>query len=665
MPDQKPLYEKWLWIELIGFDNESRDFGVKAYLDHTGFLPDAVSLLLYNPDFVHAHEGMDQDRTFPIDFSSYAAHPSSYERTRQDWTKFQLRGLVQELQKYGSAVYFSIFDLFVTREWIGHHPELLHVTSRGERISSVCPWKRFRDGRSYEDFFVAQLGRVLHDYGFDGFHQADGYSHPRLPLYEGDYSDDLIEQFVRATGVPLPDGLGDPAGDEAEVLQRRREWIWRHARREWIEFYARRVQAFCRKVADAVHAQGKQVVLNNALTRDPFQALYRYGVDYRRLAEAGVDGFMVETVAPGVTLGAESGMEANPHYDYQAMLLLVKASVPHLMLRCLNGVHDVNEQWDVLRHGPTLLEREIYGQANLYVWNPEGQPERCSRGPLVCLADGLQRHEWQWLKQWWDLAFSVTPRRIVGATLVWSDHTLERQLEEFIPTRRWTIHKLLYELMSRGAPIYSAVNVRDVAKVQGPLLVLNPQLLSADELQNVRSYPNGPVVLIGGRPHYLPQPDWEFEDVYPPYPLFCGVYGAPGREVTLEPGDPEKLSEDLLGIAEPPTFVQELYFRRVSDSFLTECVRLLADCAGTVKVLRRADVIRVQALELEDRQLRLFVGNDSHYYVITELDVGREIERIRVATAFPGTPPGFRESVFSVRVPGKGMVVLDVFLKEE
>jgi hypothetical protein len=463
MTDQNKPYETWLWVDLIGFDNESPDYGVKAYLDNAELVPDAVSLLIFNPDFVHAHDGMAEDRAFPYDYCSYGGHPSGYLRQRQDWTRFQLRGLVRELQGHGLAVYFSVFDIFLTDEWIGQHPELLHVTKSGQRIHSICPWKRFRDGTYYGDFFARKVGDVLADYGFDGFHQPDGYSHPRLPLYEGDYSDDIIDQFVTATGLALPGDLAARCDDDAEVVGRRAAWIWRHARREWIGFYADLVQMFCRKVAGAVHARGKLVILNNALTRDPFQALYRYGVDYKRLAEAGADGFIVESVAPGVALGAEAGMEANPHHDYLAMLLLMKSYLPDLALRCLNSAHDINEQWDVLRHGPTVLEREIYCNANLFRWQSDGRLERCSAGRMVCLADGLLRYEWQWLKEWWDRAYAAIPRRLLGATLVWSDRTMQPQLEEYITTRRWTTHKLLYELMGRNAPVHATADVADLA----------------------------------------------------------------------------------------------------------------------------------------------------------------------------------------------------------
>jgi hypothetical protein len=665
VPDETASYDRWLWIELIGFDNERPDYGVQAYLDNAGFVPDAVSLFVFNPDFIHAHNGLDEDGPLPFDCCSYGGHPNSYERQRQAWTRFQLKGLIEELRRRGIAVLVSVFDIFVTDEWIGQHPELLHVNRAGDRIRSICPWKRLSDGSFYDDFFARKLGEVLRDYGFDGYHQADGYCHPRLPAYEGDYSDDMIGQFVEATGVVLPEGLADESGDRSEFVQQRAAWIWRHVRRKWLCFQAGRMATFCRKVAEAVHAQGKWVVANNALTRDPFQALYRFGVDYRQMAEAGVDGFILETVAPGVSIGGEGGRAAAPHYDFLAMVLLIKSYVPHLKLHCLNNAHDVNEQWDVLRHGSTLLEREIYCNSNLYRWRPGGSLERCSAGPVVCLADGIHPHEWQWLREWWERGFGTTPRRVVGATIVWSDAAHERQLDEYLKTRRWTTHKLLYELLAKGAPLHCVADVTDLAGVSGPLVVLNLHLFPEEDRAAVLAYDRGPVITIGLPIRTLLHPEFAFGDCYYPGGLACYVYGA-GREweVAIAPEGPEEIPGDLMGLPEPQAYFEELYFRKVSTSFVEACARIIADCAGAVKVLSRADVIRVQALELEGGFLRLLVGNDSHYYVITDLDVGREIESVRVVTPFPGTTPAFSGSRLGFRVPGRGMAIVDVALKE-
>ena len=40
-------FKKNCWIELIGFDNEAKDFGVKSFLDRAGFIPNSVSILIW------------------------------------------------------------------------------------------------------------------------------------------------------------------------------------------------------------------------------------------------------------------------------------------------------------------------------------------------------------------------------------------------------------------------------------------------------------------------------------------------------------------------------------------------------------------------------------------------------------------------------------------
>jgi hypothetical protein len=49
-PSRRP-HERWIWTELIAFDNERPDLGVGEYIDKAGFVPTAVCLLIGSPDF--------------------------------------------------------------------------------------------------------------------------------------------------------------------------------------------------------------------------------------------------------------------------------------------------------------------------------------------------------------------------------------------------------------------------------------------------------------------------------------------------------------------------------------------------------------------------------------------------------------------------------------
>ncbi|HOS91731.1 MAG TPA: hypothetical protein PLD23_07610 [Armatimonadota bacterium] len=657
-------HDRWLWIELIGFDNESPDLGVGDLLARTGFAPQAVSLLFFTPDFVHTHAGMADEHVLPPDQCAYCARPLGRERKRQAWTNWQLKRLVEALHARGVAVYCSFFNLFSSTvdgqfhqsPWCAAHPEMWETRRNGDRAAMLCPLKRMADGIEYEAFFVPQLVQVMDDYGFDGYHGADGYSSTRLPLNEIDYSDDMVDQWRRASGVELPDSLRGPCEKDPARCEERAAWIWANQRESWLEFWAERFAGFWSLVTSALHAKGKRVVLNSGWTRDPFQAAYRYGADYQRLARAGVDGFVVETVSAGVSIGAE-GILTDPRYDYQAMLLLMKGYTPDVPLMCLNGTQDTCEQWDVLRHAPTASEREILSLSSLFLRRADGSLTRCSSGPVVCLSDGIAAHEWQWLSDRWELGFAYRPTRTIGPTLVWSDAAHQAQLADYIATRRWTVHKTVYELMAANAPIRTIARAEDLSGVTGPLLVVNPHLWPADELVRVRNYTGGPVMAIGGRTGALPAEAIVAEDGPDSMALVCWVLGGAASPPAAVGDGPGNVGWPTA--PDPVTFLEELPYRAVSAQFVQACARLIVQLSEAVEVVGRADVTRAWAVDLGEIQ-RLFITNDSHYYAAAEVDLHRPIESVAVATCFPGMPVMPNGSRITVRVPPRGIVALDV-----
>jgi hypothetical protein len=650
-------------VDLIGFDNRADDLGVGAYLDTLGFAPDAISLLVFAPDFVLTHRGLAAEMDFPADYCSYGGHPFNAERHRQVWTNLQLRRLTDELRCRGVSVYLSTMTCFLNNafhhEWASDHPEVLETRRTGESMPAINALKRLRDGTYYEDLFVRRLVGVMRDYGFDGWHAADGNGPLRLPVYEVDYSDDMVEQFAASTGIALPAPIAGGEGDAAR-MQKRADWIWRHRRREWITFYADRWARFHAKIAGALHDHGKRVLVNSAWTRDPFEALYRYGIDYRKLAAAGVDGFVVETVAGAV--GLEVG-GTDRHCEHLAMLLLIGAYVPDSKLILLHGIGDTNEQWDLLRHAPTVLEREVCMLANMYHCGADGRPGRCASGLMACLGEGLRRDEWSGLRQTWEVAFGATPRHLLGATLVWSDAALHNQLEDFITTRRWTTHRILFHLMANGAPIQSAVNARDAEKVSGPLVLINPGLFPDDELRSIFKRKDVAIIAVGGATDSLPPPEVRFEDVRAPHQLFCSVYGVRERpDVKIEERAEAEPPGDTTAPSEPASFTQDLPCREVSGAFLDACARVICEVAGAITIRGDRESVRVLAMELADRRLRVLVANDRDFYARPELDAGQPIASISLATRFPVArivPDGGR---FAVKVPPKGIVVLDLSL---
>jgi len=667
VPPCRPGSERWAWIELLGFDIGASDLGVGALLARMGFVPDGISLLLLNADVVHTHGSRTPDSVFPPDVCSYYGHPGNEERGLQPWTPRLLRRLVETLQAHGTRVYISVFDLFRSDEWIGRHPELLQRRRNGQQVRSLCPWKRLADGTFYEDVFIPRLALLLRDYGFDGFHCADGFAHQRLPISEGDFSDDMVGQFVATTGVALPAELTGPCDADPARLERRARWLWAERRREWIGFMSARITRFMRKLATAVHGEHKHLVCNSAWTKDPFEALYRYGVDYRANADAGIDAYIVEAAAGASELdGYEKVSGRRALHPFAAAVLLDHACVPLTPLLFLNGIKDTTEEWCLLRHTPPLLEAEIHTMSHLFGVSRDGLPRRVVAGPVACLADGLSAEEWRRLCAHWDLAAAFAPRRILGATLVWSDAAFRAQLDDYIATRRWSMHRLLHHLLERGAPIHSIVRVEHVDRAVGPLVVLNAHLFPPDELARVLADPTRPVIAITAAATLPGNPNLTFSDLGDREGLCCAVYGlqttAP-RPIAEEPAGPDPAADPRT--AEEPSgghamFYCDLPYRRVSAGFIAACADVLTQTADGVRVLTERDAVRVTALEDERGVRRLLIGNDAHWYNKPQIDVGRPIRRLTIGTPFPAVSGPVTGSTFSVRVPGRGMVIVDV-----
>lgn len=663
---QADNYQKWLWIELIGFDNTLKDFGVGKFIKNTGFVPEAISFLFASADFVHGHTGVDNEWVFPDEFCSYGARPASPERKRQPWTNRQLKGLIDELHKHRVSVYCSFFDFFVDKEgqgrWAYQYREIREIGIGGSVHSQVHPLKRFNDGTFYEDLFVKKLKEVLHDYGFDGLHGADGYTSGRRPLNDVDYTDDMIGQFLAHSSIKLPAEFSGKVDDRPELMTKRGKWVWEHKREEWIRFHVDRWTTFWKKVIDGVHGQQKKVVFNTAWTRDPFEAIYRYGIDYRRITDLGVDGFIVEAVASAIAMEPELNDEPTKfYYNALAMILLIKAHCPDAVLRPFTQIHDTTEQYDALRHIPTFVAREIYQVANLYVVGQDGQLNRCSSGPMCCLSDSVAAHEWDWLKERWDLGFMDVPEAVVGATLVWSGKALDNQLGEYIGHKSWTIHKWLYELLLAGAPVAAAVPIENLDQLNGPILVLNPGLLPENELARVTAYNKGSAIFIGTTVASVSNASaLKFSDPIN-RTVSCSVMNtSAGQHLPADEGNEIIQSATAFG-TDPESWTKSLAFVPASLGFVKACASLIrSEANGPLVTSDHMDDITITTLALSATRWRLLIGSDSFYYQTPVIKMPKTIAGIAVKSTFPGVPVGFSEDTFRVRIPGRGMVVLDL-----
>ncbi len=653
-------YRKWIWIELIGFDNTQEDVGVGEYIDRLGFIPEAISLLIFSPDFVHQHSSeSDEVVTFPLDYSSYNAHPFNAERDIQIWDSNKLKTLVDELHKHGVKVIPAVFSFFggniYHKEWLPDHMEVTEVWADGEKVPCINPLKRFVDGSFYEDFFFGKLMEVIDYYGFDGWHAADGWAHPRTPLWRSDYSDDMVGQFLAHTGVILPEGIRITVGEDIPALTARADYIYNSLRTQWCTFHAWRWGQFLGKATKMLHEKNLLIAANAAWTRDPFEALYRYGVDYALLRDADIDVLITESAAAASDMEARGG---DRHHNYVTTMLLTGVHTPELPLVYLNGLKDVEEQWDVLRHTPAVLEKEIYSLSNVYRYDGDTYT-RCAAGPLACLGDGLEKLEWKRLKGMWDLAFDSNPVDTSGPMLVWSPNYVEGHISEFAQDGLWSIHKLTFEISRRGAWITTVCSAEDLAESTRPVLLINPHELDTDTLNKVLQNAKGPLVAIGPDMSGLPDSDYEVIDAVCGRPLICRIY-RPGATLMVPTLFGECKQDWDKDKQEPVNFLFELNFAPVSDEFLKICADVIKTVCKFPIVTEGVENITVRWFKLPNGAYRVALSNDSYSYVRATVELSFDISEVHVAGPFPIArivPDGPR---FTIKVPGKGLTVVDV-----
>lgn len=702
-------HERWIWVELIGFDVEQPDLGVGDYLDRCGFAPHTICLLLTSPDFVLSHEDQEGEVVLPPDYCARDGHEFGRDRQRQQWTNRQLQRLIALLHERGVRVFLTVFTAWYRDryhpEWLaGHHEVFMVFRERGVGYA-INPIARLADGSYFQDYWARKLVQTLQYYGFDGWQGADGWGPLSGPIYYVDFSDDTVTQFAdwlgrgrrcacahsrlpfvppsdadavcpgpdarkttsghaappgeaapvsppsRGSGVSLdpllPDCVLAPWEDDLDRLEARADWLWRHARSDWIAFWSDRWAGFWRTVLQALHAVGKEAVINSAWGRAPFEALYRYGVDYRKIAAAGVDGMIVETVAAGLSLDPRAADDKR-HFDFLSMFALVRAYLPDLRLIFLHNAHDIVEQWDALRHVPAVLEKEIFALTNVYHISPHTEGaghaqavlQPAADGFLVCLGDGFTREEWAWLERRWQFSLSQAPRRVVGATLVWSDAAMQAEVEDFTLTRRPLSHRLLYELMAQGAPVGATIRVEDLALAEGPLLVLNLHHFPEAEQEALLAYP-GPVLAVGGQPSIHSAPPRSLREGFTAH-----TFAAPPIY-------------DLFGLKDQRGYWDHLVQRLPGEAYFKECAAALWELVMP-GVGFPAEEVTLSLLQLDSGALRVALKSKSWIYCKPRIDLGREIGAIEVVTEFPSVRIRPEGSCFEVRLPPRGLVVLDV-----
>lgn len=187
-------YPTIISVDLRPFHPHAPDCGVGAYIEKLGFKPDVLVFLNFFVDFLHQHQGVDDT---PINKMNAGQRGTP---TPFPWTKRDLHRLIGQVHAHGIRPFIGVLSFTSSDVWKSAYvdvidPEMYQTKRGNQRMWGNCinPLKRCSDGSYYEDRFIADLVRVMEDYGFAGYVAGDGMMGlrgPRETLAETDFSAD-------------------------------------------------------------------------------------------------------------------------------------------------------------------------------------------------------------------------------------------------------------------------------------------------------------------------------------------------------------------------------------------------------------------------------------------------------------------------------------------
>lgn len=676
--------EIFAWMPLVGFDKDAPDKGVGALVERAGFDLNGVCLFVFHPDFVHHHTGMDNIRALPPDNCSYYGNPYNEERKRQEWTNHDVRDLVSRLKGRGTECFISIMGISTNNhfhdEWIYEHPELMNVFTNGSR-GGLNVLKRFADGTYYEDYFADKICEVMEDYGLSGLHVADNFCPSSGCVEQGDYSYDMIEQFVTATGYEMPRELLERREDSDENIFLRHDYIWANCRAEWIEFRAKRWEQFWKKLCARLHAIGKKVFVLGMYCTDPFDTLYTKGIDLRKIVNAGVDYLMPNMHANTSLIARKRPWR---YYEWANMMCLTDAFAPQARKLNMLCVKDAAEQWDMLHHAPMLLERDISFLPS-YVRYSEEKTKRCIDGYNICLADGIYKEEWKWLCERFEVAFDEVPEKILTPTLVWSDTAFDNTLRAYIKTRRWTLHKFIYEINKAGAHCGAIVRTEDITDKCGDLFVPNFDLLSETEKKQIASYTGGMIIATAAVENFNKDDyncDFYVEDKNSPYPICVFVINGhiENRDELLKFAEEDDEAEAILDVNSVKEVINNLNHFMPYQKVSAGIVKMIAELLKKTFAHILKSTHPVIPMLMKDGRIRLYAMNDDlMHYAEANITVSSGMEKVENVSKFPLLPVRFSDTgnfggflgqdypgnlhTFRLLIAQGGVSIVDIYLK--
>lgn len=460
-------YQIAISLDLRVFDNREPDYGVKKFIEKLGYIPDYVFNHETYVGQIHTHTGVIDDTLLEPTWTSQRAMPGG-----QWWTRAQYRGLVSALHSYGIRFFqgaeaaWSVWPEYgdLSRDhWIYDNLDELFVRFRNgtcsrDEMGMINPLKHLKDGSWYEDRLLADVLRFLKDYDMDGFFAADGFGGLCCNLQEGDYDQDMIEQFIKATGISVPDG----------TVTERANFLFKNHHYDWAVFYSERWCQFYRKFTQAFKAANKEFIVMAPFKYGPADALMNYGFDYHKSVMAGLDFFALESME-----------NSSRRWQYtQAMeaigisnITIIKAANPDVRVLWMSSTCNCPEHWHTLRDIPNALERECLALNTARAIGKNGKLIKGFDGVQPLFGIDLSAEEWRWYKKRLDIGH-MPVKKNHGLVTLWSEDILHENGRRGLT---YPLNSVVVKLRFSGLPIHTAATIENAQYAQNrSLLLINP-----------------------------------------------------------------------------------------------------------------------------------------------------------------------------------------------
>jgi len=523
--------EIWIWTELLAFDNTSPDLGVEDYLQRVGHKPDGIALMLAHPDAVLLYEPVKEEKKLFPDLCSRHGHERNMFRHRQEWTNYQLRRLISLLHERGIKVFLSQFWHYLSNRF--HHEWRSQI---GAAENQFNMYDFLDDGTDLSDIFVPKLIGVMEDYGFDGWHAADGMGSGNVLATGGEavIRQKLFEDFAKPIGIDkFPEEMRLIDNDDMLGRFRRSQFIWENYRYEWLEYITSRWIALFTKASDALHGIGRQFMKNTCWAKSVFESGYYFGLDMRRFSSVKLDYLMIETAATSAAL--VYGLDYYPERNHQiyAAVAELSAALPNTKVLSMTPVCDPVESFNSIRHVPTLIERDIYCCANQAIVGPNGE-KQCVDGFLVCLGDSLYAEDWGNLMRYFKQTSDFERTTNEGYVWLYCDELYDNLYKNHTKYGTMPPYLQVCEMAWRGVMIPTVCRAENLdAVADRPLFVPDYDLLPPDVLKKVLNRKATTILMGNARNGLFPYlPGWlsTVTDITPGYALgMVVINGKEGR----------------------------------------------------------------------------------------------------------------------------------------